>query len=205
MTKRAWRVLIVLPVAFVVACGSGKPKNPVSFIEKFNALKNRHRIEAALEFLSDDCVLEKPGVLKLEGKTKIREYFQYEEALRSRLVFSDYIFKQGERVGLVSCRVYEQNAFQRAAGLPEYVYTSWEYTLADGRIKAITATRSEETARAVADFNVFFQAWLRVYPEVLKQLVDAEGKAVYSRENAELVVSLVEKYRASLTIIDEGA
>ncbi|MDH4197551.1 MAG: nuclear transport factor 2 family protein [Candidatus Aminicenantes bacterium] len=205
MTKRTRRALLFLPFAFVIACGGGKPINPVSFVEKFNALKSRHRIEAALEFLSDDCVLEKPGVLKVEGKAKIREYYEYEKALRSRLVFSGYTFKQGERAGLVSCRVYEQNAFQRAAGLPEYVYTSWEYTLADGRIKRIIGTRSEETARAVAEFNDFFQGWLRVHPEVTKQLIDAEGNAIYSRENADLIVSLVEKYRASLTIIDEGA
>lgn len=204
MTMRTRRVFLLLPFALVVACGGGKPTNPVSFVEKFNALKSRHRIEAALEFLSDDCVLEKPGVLKLEGKTKIREYFGYEEALQSRFVFSDYSFKQGEQTGLVSCRVYEQNAFQRAAGLPEYVYASWEYTLAEGRIKRIIATRSEETARAVAEFNAFFQGWLRVQPEALKRLVDADGNIIYGGENARLIVSLVEKYRASLTIIDEG-
>jgi hypothetical protein len=202
MTSRTWRVFLFLPLVFVIACG-GKPANPVSFVEKFNALKNRHRIAAALEFLSDDCVLEKRDVLKLEGKAKIGEFYEYEKALRTRLVFADYRFTQGERTGLVTCRAFEQNAFQQAAGLPEYVYTSWEYTLADGRIKQITATRSEETARAVSDFNLFFQSWLPVRPEAVKQLIGADGKTIYSRATAELLVSLVKEYRASLTIINE--
>jgi hypothetical protein len=204
MTNRVWRVFLFLPLAFVISCGGGKPDNPVSFVEKFNALKNRHRIEAALEFLSEDCVLEKPGVLKLEGKARIREYFEYEAALRTRLTFSDYIFKQGERTGLVSCRVFERNAFQQAANLPEYVYTSWEYTLAEGRIRKIVASRSEETARAVSDFNAFFQSWLSVRPEEMKQLIGADGKAIYSRETAELIVSMAKRYLASLTVINEG-
>ncbi len=203
MTIRTWRVSLFLPLVFAIACGGGKPANPVSFVEKFNALKNRHRIAAALEFLSDDCVLEKRGLLKLEGKAKIGEFYGYEKALRTRLVFADYRFTQGERTGLVTCRAFEQNAFQTAAGLPEYVYTSWEYTLADGRIRQIVATRSEETARAVSDFNAFFQSWLSVHPEAMKQLVGADGKAIYSPENAELIVSLVKRYIATLTIIKE--
>jgi hypothetical protein len=201
MTSRTWRVFLFLPLVFVIACG-GKPANPVSFVEKFNALKNRHRIAAALEFLSDDCVLEKRDVLKLEGKTKIGEFYEYEKALRTRLVFADYRFTQGERTGLVTCRAFEQNALQQAAGLPEYVYTSWEYTLADGRI---TDHRHpvEETARAVSDFNLFFQSWLPVRPEAVKQLIGADGKTIYTRATAELLVSLVKEYRASLTIINE--
>jgi len=204
MTERPWRVFLFLALAVVVACGGGKPTNPVSYVEKFNDLMGRHRVEAALEFLSEDCVLEKPGVLKLEGKTKIRAYQEYQAALETQLEFSEYRFEQGERAGLVSCRVRERNAFQRAAGLPEYLYPSWEYTIADGKIRKIVATRSEETARAVYEFNLFFQNWLNVHPEEMKQLLDADGKAVYSRKNAELIVGLVKEYTASLKIIHDG-
>jgi len=201
MTDRTQRVLLCLPLAFAISCG-GRPVDPVSLVEKFNALKNRHRIDAALAYLSDDCVLEKPGVMKLEGKARITGFYEYEKALGTRLVFADYRFTPGEPAGLVTCRVYEQNAFQRAAGLPEYVYKSWEYTVAGGRISRIVATRSEETARAVANFNVFFQSWLNVHPEAIKKLLDADGKAVYSGETADLIVSLVKEYRGSLTIIN---
>jgi hypothetical protein len=193
--------LQVLPLAFVLSCG-GPPADPIAFVEKFNALKNRHRIAAALEFLSDDCVLEKPGVMKLEGKAKIAGFYEYQKALQARLVFADYRLAPDEPAGRVTCRAYEQNALQRAAGLPEYVYTTWEYTLAGGRINRIVAIRSEETARAVNDFNVFFQSWLSAHPEAIKKLLGADGKAVYSRETAELIVSLVKEYRSALTIIN---
>jgi hypothetical protein len=199
MTSRMRRVLLFLPFAFVISCG-GRPADPLSIVEKFNALKNRHRVAAALEYLSDDCVLEKPGVFKLEGKAQIAAHYEYEKALRSRFVFSDYALKPDEKAGLVTCRVHEQNAFQHAAGLPEYVYKSWEYTVAGGRISRIVATRSEETANAVANFNAFFQSWLTVHPEALKKLLGADGKAVYSRETADLLVSLVKEYRSHLIV-----
>ena len=116
--RRTVPVLIIATLSVLLTVCSFKP-TPKKIVEDMIRVKNSGQVTAALEFISDNSVLEIPKMgIKMEGKEGRRAIAEYDSALHTVLTPSDFTMS-GDTV---FCSMSEHNDWIAAAEIPDAYY-----------------------------------------------------------------------------------
>jgi len=156
-------------------------------------VKNSGQVTAALEYISDNSVLEIPRMgIKMEGKEGRRTIAEYDSVLHTVLTPSNFTIS-GDTV---FCSITEHNDWIAAAEIPDAYYPRVMYVVKDGKITytfADLADSSKENFERVLDHFVFWGN--DNYPEKMKKMAPT-GDFVYNAENGVTVVELLREWKA---------
>jgi len=183
-------IIAALSVSLIVC--SFKP-TPKKIVEDMIRVKNSGQMAAALEFISDNSVLEIPKMgIMMEGKEGRRAIAEYDSVLHTVLTPSDFTIS-GDTV---FCSMTEHNDWIAAAEIPDAYYPRVMYVVKDGKITytfADLADSSKENFERVLDHFVFWGN--DNYPEKMKKMAPT-GEFVYNAENGVTVVEMLREWKA---------
>lgn len=189
--KRLFELAIV---SFVLAACSATDDHLDSVLE-FQKRKNAADLESVLELFAADPSLHFGPLGTITGLAEVRDILEYDLALNTHLQFEDCQASELE----VSCRVIESNDWLKTVDIESITYDENRFVFtADGRIESIGATLSAESGQLLGTAMTEFHEWATINkPAEYGDLFSADGKFVYSRENAEAVMALLRNWRES--------
>jgi hypothetical protein len=185
-------VLSIMAITILLYSCSFKP-TPKKIVEDMIRVKNSGQVTAALEYISDNSLLEIPKMgIRMEGKEGRRAIAEYDSALHTVLTPSDFTIS-GDTV---FCSITEHNDWIEAAEIPDAHYPRVMYVVKDGKITYTSAElddSSKENFERVLDQFVFWGN--DNYPEKMKKMAPT-GEFVYNAENGVTVVEMLREWKA---------
>lgn len=140
MNRKLYALFIVL-ILMINACQAGGPTNPAAVMDAYTAAINAHDVEAALQYVADDAVYERPTG-QFQGKDEVRTFIEnliaqdvHVELLGERTV-------EGEKVTWMSQVTLKDP--QNPDASPTVIVNNSESIVRDGKIIFHTARRAEE-------------------------------------------------------------
>ena len=182
--------VVVLILATLLTGTAAAQEDLVSLVQALQDTMNRGDLDAHMALYADDAEFEFVGKGSLVGKEQIRGYKAYSIALNTDLQFSDCTAGGNT----VTCQLSRtDDMLRKAAAGPLSV--SVVFTFEDGLIQKQAVALSPESAKVYGQTSGAFLGWVgKDHPEAMVKLFTAEGQFVYSRENGELVASLVKEW-----------
>ena len=143
---------------------------------------------------ADDAVVDFGPLGTVRGHEQIRGIHAYDIALEATLEFSNCV-QSGQSV---SCEVTESNLWLKKAGIDSIRYSANRFEFGeDGKIAAVFAAITEESVRTLSQAMNEFMTWgSENQPDRFGELFDASGRFVYSGENGEKVLGLLDEWNA---------
>ncbi len=166
-------------------------KTEKEIVEAYLEALNHHDIDAVMALYDDDTVFEIADGDDVVGKSALRPFQEFYNALNSQWRWFDYVSEPGQ----VSCQGTMQNDFTRALGLDEMHYPSIKITLRDGLITSMRSEASQESMEQYKQADKAFEAWVtKEKPEALAELMP--DKFTYSKESALSLMALLREWQA---------
>ncbi len=185
------RLLIFLSCLIIISC---EKENKVDFIKSYFAAHNRHDIEKALIYYSEDVVFELKGVWTKTGLADMRSLEEWDAALNSHLRL-----ESAEISGdTVRAKVIESNDWFRSVGIDSLIHDPAVFVIRDGKLQHIMGYPSAETGQQVeAAMGKIFQWSAMAADSTVYELI-REGQFIYSTESANKWMELFEKMKDSV-------
>jgi hypothetical protein len=160
---------------------------------EFQNRKNDGDLEFLMELFADEPSLDFGPLGTIRGRGAVRGILEYDLALNTHLQLRDCSAAWPE----VSCRVIESNDWLKTAGIESITYDENKFVFSeDGRISAISASLSTESAQAIGKAVHEFDQWATAnQPSEYARLFSDDGAFVYNRENARRVLVLLRMWR----------
>lgn len=166
-------------------------KTEKEIVEAYLEAINKHDIDAVMALYDDDTVFEIVDGDDVVGKSALRPFQEFYNALNSQWHLFDYISEPGQ----VSCQGTMQNDWTRALGIDEMHYPSIKITLRDGLITSMRPEASQECMEQVKQADEAFMSWAaKERPEALAELMP--DKFTYSKESALSLMALLHEWQA---------
>lgn len=170
-----------------------EPINLIHLVESFQEVVNRHDVDEILKRFAEDGEFEIVGQSKLIGKQEIRNIFDYDVGVNTKLEFIN-CRSEGDKV---HCQILEQNDRLDAIGIRELKYDSCVFVFTDGLIQSFTAVIQSESMHHIMQTWQKFLPWIRKnYPDEYSRMFTSEGRFIYNRENGRDVVPLLREWRS---------
>ena len=145
-----------------------------------------------MSMFNDDAEFELVGVYRVEGKEQVRNVFEYDAGVHTKLEFSD-LQLGGDSV---SGRLIERNDRLAVIGFKKMDYPLCVLTFRNGRIQKFSAKADKESLKKIMTAWQEFLPWVtQKHPDERKRLFTPEGRFMYNRENGERVVKLLKKWK----------
>lgn len=138
--KRLLYVLLAVPILLLTACGGQSPSDPAAVMDAYTAAINAHDVEAALQYVADDAVYDRPTG-QFTSKDEVRTFI---EGLIAQDVHVELIGARtvdGEKVTWHSQVTLKDP--QNPGGPPLVIRNNSESIVRDGKIIFHTAKRAE--------------------------------------------------------------
>jgi limonene-1,2-epoxide hydrolase len=167
-------------------------KDLLTLVRKFEDAMNRHAIDEVMDMFGEGAEFEIVGISHFTGKEKIRNVFEYDTAVHTKLVFLNCTAK-GDAV---TCQIVERNDRLEALGIKEILYRSCIIAFKDGLISEFKATIDVGMARSVGERSSAFVDWISKHcPLQYSRMFTPDGRFIYSGENGKNVVPLMQEWR----------
>jgi len=164
----------------------------LSLAQSFLAAANQHDVEKVLGMFNDNAEFELVGMYRLEGKEQIRNVFEYDAGVHTKLELLDIQIEEDTVKG----KLIERNDRLEAIGFNKLDYPSCSLTFRNGRIQKFSAKADDEAIKEIGGAWAGFLPWVtRKYPFDRASLFTPEGRFIYNRENGKRVVTLLKEWR----------
>ncbi|MCK6579510.1 MAG: hypothetical protein L6Q98_15560 [Anaerolineae bacterium] len=185
--------LFVIFLLFSLEVPQGQAQqSALNVVRNYQTLHNSGQIEAVMDLFTSNTAFELVGQGTLRGQT-LRAIHEYDIGINSRLAFINCEIE----ANVVTCQAVEFNDWLEAAGLQPVLYTSSIIMVDDARITRMSATMSAESAQAIGETLRVFIPWLMEnHPNAATSLFGSDGMFIYSQANGELIVQLLQEWRA---------
>ncbi len=166
----------------------------LSLVEAYLEAHNRHDLEAGMAFFVEDAALG-IGSVSAKGQEQIRTFHEHQFKLNAELQHDDCSVEENT----VICQAVLSNDWEQAVGINKIQFTPWTYTFEAGLIQQVSATPDPETEQILGWILADFKLWAAEnHQSEFTQLFSPDGQIIHSGENAVLLVSLVEEWRAAV-------
>jgi|PlaIllAssembly_1097288.scaffolds.fasta_scaffold373949_2 ketosteroid isomerase-like protein len=164
----------------------------LSLAQSFLAAANQYDVEKVLGMFHDNAEFELVGLYRLEGKNQIRNVFEYDAGVHTKLELLDIQVEEDTVKG----KLVERNDRLDAIGFNKLDYPFCSLTFRNGRIQKFSAKADDEAIKKIGEMWKGFLPWItREYPSDRAILFTSEGKFIYNRENGKRVVTLLNEWR----------
>jgi len=164
----------------------------LTLVQSFLTAANKNDVEKVLAMFNDNAEFELVGLYRVEGKEQIRNVFEYDAGVRTKLEFSD-VQVEGDTV---KGRLVESNDRLAAIGFNKLDYPFCALTFRNGRIQKFSAKADETSIKKIIEAWQGFLPWVtQKYPTDREKLFAPEGRFIYNRENGERVVKLLKEWK----------
>lgn len=168
-------------------------KTEKEIVEAYLEALNHHDIDAVMSLYDDDTVFEIVDGDDIVGKSALRPFQEFYNALNSQWRFFDYVSEPGQ----ISCKVTVQNDYFRILGVDELRYSSNTMTIRDGLITSVRVALSQESREQVRQAEEAFDAWVtKEKPEIVAKLAP-DGKFITSKDSALELMALLREWKAA--------
>ena len=153
---------------------------------------NRRDVEEALAMFNDDAEYA-VAVQGSKGKSQIRTYFEYMDAIRMRVAQSDCKM-EGERV---ICSQRRQDDSMAAYGFNDVRY-KFDYSFKDGKIQKAIGTAEGPEWPAYSAMSKEATAWMAANrPDDWKKVSTPEGALIRNGQTGPIIMKLAREYAKS--------
>ncbi len=167
------------------------PEN-LGLAQSFLAAANQHDVEKVLGMFDENAEFELVGLYRIEGKKQIRNVFEYDAGVHTKLELLDIQIEEDTVKG----RLIERNDRLDAIGFNKLDCPFCSLTFRNGRIQKFSAKADDGAIKKVSEAWKGFLPWItRKYPSDRAILFTSEGKFIYNRENGKRVVILLNEWR----------
>lgn len=162
-------------------------------VQNFQKHKNDGDLDSALMLFVDQPSLHFGPLGTISGLADVRNILEYDLALNTHLQFKEC--KVNELV--VSCRVIESNDWLKTVDIESITYDENRFAFtADGQIESVSSTLSAKSGQSLGAVMAEFHEWATTHmPVEYGELFSEDGGFVYSRENADRVLTLLRIWR----------
>lgn len=167
-------------------------KSLIDLVQTFLTAANQNDSEKVLAMFNDNAEFELVGVYRVEGKEQIRNVFEYDAGVHTKLEFSDPQV-EGD---MVKGWLVERNDRLAAIGFNKLDYPFCALTFRNGRIPKFSAKANETSIKQIMEAWQGFLPWVtQKYPTAREKLFTSEGRFIYNRENGERVVKFLKEWK----------
>ncbi|MBM4339341.1 MAG: nuclear transport factor 2 family protein [Deltaproteobacteria bacterium] len=168
------------------------PKGLLNLVEAFFVSANQHAVEKIMAFFNDDAEFELVGLYRVEGKDQIRNVFEYDAGVHTKLAFSRFQI-DGDTVK--GCLI-EKNDRLKAIGFKKLDLPICVLEFRGGRIQKFSAKADESAIKKIIEALQGFLPWVTEnYPADRTRLFTSEGRFIYNRGNGERAVKLLKEWK----------
>jgi hypothetical protein len=168
------------------------PKGLLNLVEGFFGAANQHAVEKIMALFNDNAEFELVGLYRVEGKEQIRNVFEYDAGVNTKLVIS-CLQIDGD---IVKGCLIEKNDRLEAIGFEKLDYPICTLEFSGGRIQKFSAKADESSIKKIMEALQGFLPWItQNYPTDRKKLFTTEGRFIYNRENGERAVKLLNEWK----------
>lgn len=139
INRTSYSLIVVLTI-LLSACGSQSPNDPAAVMDAYTAAINAHDVEAALQYVADDAVYERPTG-QFTGKAEVRSFIEGLIAQNVQVELIGERMVDGEKVTWQSQVTLTDP--QNPGGPPLVILNNSESIIRDGKIIFHTATRAQ--------------------------------------------------------------
>jgi hypothetical protein len=167
-------------------------KELLNLVGAFLEATNQHAVEKIMALFNDNAEFELVGFYRVVGKEQIRNVFEYDAGVHTKLDFSDLQIEGDTVKGWL----IEKNDRLEAIGFNKLDYPFCALTFCEGRIQKFSAKADEGSIKKVMEAWEVFLPWItKNYPIDRARLFTSEGRFIYNRENGERVVKLLKEWK----------
>jgi hypothetical protein len=169
-------------------------KGLLNLVGAFLEATNHHAVEKIMALFNDNAEFELVGLYRVEGKEQIRNVFEYDAGVHTKLDFSGLQIEGDTVKGWL----VEKNDRLEAIGFNKLDYPFCTLTFRDGRIQKFSAKADEGSIKKIVEAWQGFLPWVtQKYPADRVMLFTPEGRFIYNRGNGERVVKLLKEWKHS--------
>ncbi len=169
------------------------PSELLASLRAYQEAANRHDWSAVRPLMAENAVIELGGDLAIVGRDNARALHEWERAMETRITYTACA-ASGQTV---TCEASEVNDFLRVAGLGPITYRASTIVFENGRVVRMSATLSDESARAVAEYMQPFLAWANeAAPRSVHAFLGDDGSFRFGFESAMTFKRLLRAYAA---------
>jgi len=186
---------IILPTLFILSiifssCG----ESPDDILNKYQKTYNDNNIDGTMMLLSNNAVIKINESEFLTTPEEIRNYFEYESALYSKINLSDFA-SSGNDVLFVMGKTSD---LLETIGIDTAKFTA-TFSLLDGKIKRISFQPTNKTSDRINNFKKRFMNWAdKEKPKELKRIMRGSN-FIYTKENAREYLQIIIDWKKSKT------
>ncbi len=184
---------VLVATLLLATNGCEAPIDPLTTVEEYVQRANEHDVEMVVDMFAPDARLDFGPIGVVEGRLQIRNIHEYDRALNTRITLRECAVGGLE----VVCRTTETNYWLDIAeiGEIEFTQTTFKFT-EEGLIAGIAAELSPESATAMSEALVSFDAWARSQqPNEYAHLFNDDGGFNYGFASGERVLALLRNWR----------
>ncbi len=176
-------------ISLTLACGH----QPADVVKAYQEAYNEGDVDRLMSLYAEDARFRVAGLFDLQGREALRELAEYDQALHTKLEFS-----QMKILGdTVICQVKETNDWIETADIGEF-YHQGAVVVRRGLISAIDVTFTPETDHAYRRIMMPLMEWARMdRPGELSELMP-QGEFIYNAGNARKNLSLLREYKQNV-------
>lgn len=168
------------------------PKGLLNLVGAFLEAANQHAVEKIMALFNDNAEFELVGLYRVEGKEEIRNVFEYDADVHTKLDFSRL---QIDGNTVKGCLI-EKNDRLEAIGFKKLDYPICALEFRGGRIQKFSAKADESSIKKIMEALQGFLPWVTEnYPTDRTKLFTAEGRFIYHRRNGERAVELLKEWK----------
>ena len=183
---------IVFYLSFLLLLTTSCNQKPEEWIKTYEKARNRGKVKKVLSYCAEDMVFEIVGQWAIEGKGEFKKLVETDVALHSHLVFTDVKVDTDK----VTCKVMEQNDMLKLAGIDTLTYESREFIFEKGLLKAVKSRYTEESTKAMREFQISFGRWTRKNRS--EELDELRKESVITKDNVGKWLELMRAWREAL-------
>ena len=182
-------MLSLTALIFTAACAKEKKISLENILVQYIESANRHDLNALAEITSDSTIWYL-GPDTLIGVEEVMGPLSFDEGAQTELVLGKFVV----RGDTIDFDMVERNNVLQALGIMELHHYP-RFIFRDGLIYRIIPRRPPLELEAFVDSVVSFARWLADNDPDSYDRVWPDGKFYYSRDNAELMIDLVPRWR----------